>query len=512
MKITVITYRTAQTLGDTMGAYRSIQALCKNLATEITVDFVIFGESKGLQGLTNIVQAPNDRVNFNTHLFDMEKAYRGLAKGFKAKGFFLGLASWSLSALNNRLTRCCGIEKLLGFLGHKECKFDMEIVKKFIMNVFSEETTKDSVSDLQFMGSDLILIYNSPDLFLSLLHVYSENPALQLQQKAWFVSEYNGGDANYQGVLEQIRAYPKPQNVEVRMFMTGFPNTTAPEPIIGVFADKQEPPALTENDENLLRSLGYNPAQTECPALFFGYTNYSLNGKGDSTRNPRINLEFFADIAIKQYLAFNPANQSNEIDIMAPFNKAQCKKIVSQVRAQNPHISFEIIFLAKKDKSLQRKCIPGVAASDKKIVVRLINIFPLKPGLFKWCSKRSRKLTMRTGDQSYIEAILDQKVPLFYEMMVWKTNYYQSFLDFLSALIKSREPSANLRPEELLEHYKSNGIGWNFVITSLGSMDFGIGNTDAVKKKKLEIDSHLKKLAEIAIDPVSFQCMAEFFQ
>lgn len=516
MKTTIMTYRTEKTFGDVMGAYRAIQALCKGLLQTVKVNFFVYGESDSLQGLTkpdgsSILTAPNDSVSFEMHLFDEQQAAKEIALRFKAKGFFLNFGLRALGFLNNRVTRFFGIEKLINFLANKMGDFEIAMSKRMITNVLSKKTEKYARLTHEFVSSDLILVYNSPGLFLALLHVYSETAILaQLPKKIWFISEYNGGDLGYQDILQKIRTYPKPQAVDFKMMMTGFPDDAAPEPIIGVFADQQELKELTENDNDLLRQLGYQNFEDKSRhVIFFGYTNYSADAGGKAIANPKINHEFFIDTAIKQSLAFNSTRQDAVIDIILPFTKVEAQRIAARIESKNPNISVQILFSVKKDNRvrLQVETRLDEQKKDGAISVRLINIYPLSPALFKHLSDDlSEKLTVRTGDQSLIESIVNGKVPLFYQVMTWKMNYYLKFITFLMRVEKEQPSNFSFRSiESQLEFFQSN-------------LDFSstkqkfIGSLLNVVTQNVNIDEHLQILTEIATNPTSFAHITELFQ
>jgi len=504
LTITLMTYRTAKTLGDLMGAYRAIQALCKGLTVPITVNFIITGETAELQGLTNpdgsfIVAAPNEMVNWQVHLFNSEKASQEFGLSVKVKGFLLHAALQTLMLLNNKLTQFFGVENLFRFLSEKKEKFEQALDKQYLINFL----TKDKHTALRdrVLAADLMIIYNNPSFFLSMLQLYAEETGIELTQNAWFISEYNGGDFGYyQELLKEICLQPILKKLQAKIIMTGFPDNKLLDGLsfVGVFADRQEPKALTNKDRDVLKNLGHDPLKVEyIPGLFFGYVNYSIGNNGLHTQNPKINLELFAITAIRQYLAFNKkADQKNtQIDIIAPFSQEQCEKIVAHTQLANLNLRFQMIVGAKDGTLKTASLLADHSINGSDILVRLINIFPLSPSLFRRFLEISEPLTIQTGDQSFIEAILNKKTPIFYQAMSWKFKYYLNFITFMHS-----------SQSELLRNYSTDR-------TKIASVSKYVGGVlDTLSSDPLRIDAGVQALADLAIDQQSFKHMADFFQ
>ena len=199
--ITMITSRAGKTLGDIMGAYRVIQALCRDLLIPITVNFIIIGETPALQGLCNtdgnfIIAAPNNNIEFKVHLFDEQVASQEFDLSFKTKEFFL-----------DRFTQFSEMPGLSNFLSEKIEKFHIERSKKHLINILTKD--KYEILRASMVGADLMLVYNEPYFFLSILKLYSDQTNMPVFKNVWFISEYNRY-LEYQQFLQQTHAYSIP--------------------------------------------------------------------------------------------------------------------------------------------------------------------------------------------------------------------------------------------------------------------------------------------------------------
>ena len=495
MKITMITFRVAKTLGDIMGAYRVIQTLCNTTSTKVKVDFIIYGENSEFAGLKNddggpILAAPNNNVEFNVHLVNINEVEIGLSLSM-VKYVTANFATNLLSFFDDKIKiarKFFGVEKILEFLYKKTEAYEVENTRGCIRSMLSDQTGKYAAIHTGVMNADLLLGYSCPGLFLAVLQVYAGHKKL-LPKNAWFISEYNGANARYNRDVQEVRSFPVPEGLQLKCINTGFPDSKSPtEPTFGVFSDEQKPQLLTEKEQRLLNNLGYSHTDIERqPGLFFGYVNYSTSRDGNAltTLNPKVGLEFFAITAIKQYLNFHgkTAQEKIKIDIIAPFNKVQCEAITKKLRLEYLNMAFYFVSGAE-DGNLKVEPIDTHDPINTGVIyVRLINIFPTSPRLFKRLLQISEPFTIQTGDHSFIEAVLRKKVSL-YQVMIWKVNFYMNFLKFFS------EASHN-----------SNAYVSNFILRAY-----------ALMRNDAQIDDSLQGLAKLIIDPDSFKHLSETFQ
>ena len=518
IKITMITFRTAKTLGDIMGAYRVIQALCKTTSMKVKVDFIIYSENSDFAGLKEedgslILAAPHNNVEFKVHLINTKELAEEIGLSLSAvKYIAANFAVNSLSFFVNKIkipSKFFGVEKVVGFLCKKIEEYEIENTRQSILKILSDQAGKYSAIRAGVMNADLLLAYSCPGLFLSLLQVYSGHKKMKLPKNAWFISEYNGGNTLYNEKVQQARSFPVPDGIQLKFINTGFPDPKTSNEIFGVFVDEKNQQPLTKKEQRLLNKLGYSETDIECqPGLFFGYVNHSTNyvfanrstpGNIPATFNPKVELEFFAITAVKQYLTFHSKiiqekiNIDLNIDIVAPFKKEQCESITKKLRLEYPNMAFHFVS-ALEDGNLKVEPIDTHNPISRGVInVRLINIFPTSPGLFKRFLQISEPFTIQTGDQSVIEAMLrkHKKVPL-YQVMTWKLNFYVNFLSFLYSAIPDTESlDCKIHVADFIQY-------------SMSTLE--LGHQDA------EVDEGLQGLTKLIINPDSFKHLSEAFQ
>lgn len=191
--------------------------------------------------------------------------------------------------------------------------------------------------------------------------------------------------------------------------------------------------AVNLNEKDLsLRTAKY----FEDHRFYFGYFN-----KKDVARRGLISPSTFSYLAISD--AIKSGTKNKTVDLFCQFSrendypwayKNELEILVDLIEKSDlkDKISLEVI---DPNEAFDQKSIESAVSlfsgeDDRKIKIRIINVFPISLELVRYLQSHAEPLLGCTGDQSLTEVLIQEKLAM-YEVMAWKGDLCDAFLGLL---------------------------------------------------------------------------------